>query len=108
MEFPPPLPAANQLDLSTVKPATKQALAEILAEKLKRPRFADDENHPDTTFMRLGLDSLDAMEVSRQVEQRFGFTGSIVPLTIGDLWALAAGLTVNDPPKLPAPVGCAA
>ena len=41
--------------------------------------LAENENAGDKTFSQLGLDSLDAMEVSLQVEQHFGFTGESVP-----------------------------
>ena len=98
-EFPPPMAAAS-LDLSKVKPVTKRAVAEILQEKLKRP-LTENENAPDVSFMDLGLDSLDAMEVTLHVEQRFGFTGDTVPATVGQLWALADGLLDTAPPKPP-------
>jgi long-chain-fatty-acid--[acyl-carrier-protein] ligase len=100
--FPPP-PAAAGLDLSKVKAETKQAVAEIIEEKLKRP-LSPEENVGDATFLQLGLDSLDAMEVTLRVEQQFGFTGDTVPTTIGQLWALAAGLLEGGPPK-PPPAG---
>ena len=101
-EFPPP-PAAAELDLSKVKPETKQAIAHIVEEKIKRPLDAA-ENTADTTFMQLGMDSLDAMEVTLQVEQQFGFTGDVVPASIGQLWALGAGLMETAAPK-PPPAG---
>ena len=97
--FPPPKSEAD-LDLGKVKPATKAAVAEIVGEKLKRP-LADAENAADTTFMQLGLDSLDAMEIALQVEQRFGFAADPVPTTVGGLWALAEGLLATAPPKPP-------
>ena len=98
-EFPPP-PSHSGPDPSRVKPATKQAIAEMLAEKLKRP-LAPEENAPDVSILQLGLDSLDAMEVNLDVERRFGFTGSAMPLTVGQLWALAEGHTDTGPPKPP-------
>src|SRR5207247_4390055 len=76
-EFPPP-PAAAELDFSKVKPETKQAVAEVIGEKLKRP-LTPEEDRAETTFMDLGLDSLDAMEVTLHVEQRFGFHADTVP-----------------------------
>ena len=100
-EFPP-RPSEIELDLSKVKPETKQAVAHFIEEKLKRP-LAENENAGDKTFSQLGLDSLDAMEVSLQVEQRFGFTGESVPTSIGQLWALAEGLGEKAPPKPPPP-----
>lgn len=98
-EFPPPKSVAD-LDLSKVKPATRQAVAELLGEKLKRP-LTDAENTADTSFMQLGMDSLDGMEVALQVEQQFGFTADPVPTTVGQLWALAEGLLATAPPKPP-------
>jgi long-chain-fatty-acid--[acyl-carrier-protein] ligase len=101
-QFPPP-PAAAGVDPSKVKSETKKAIAEILEEKLKR-QLAPEENTADKTFLQLGLDSLDAMEITLQVEQRFGFTGDTVPTTVGQLWALASGLLDGGPPK-PPPAG---
>jgi long-chain-fatty-acid--[acyl-carrier-protein] ligase len=100
--FPPP-PAAAGVDPSKIKPETKKAIAEILEEKLKRT-LAPEENTADATFLQLGIDSLDAMEITLQVEQRFGFTGDTVPTTVGQLWALASGLLEGGPPK-PPPAG---
>jgi long-chain-fatty-acid--[acyl-carrier-protein] ligase len=100
--FPPP-GTGPDLDLSKVKPATKEAVAHAVEEKLKRP-LSGEENAPDTTFMQLGLDSLDAMEVTLQVEQHFGFSADVVPTTVGGLWALAEGLLDTAPPK-PPPAG---
>jgi len=98
--FPPPAKLLDH-DLSKVKPETKQAIAEILAEKLKRP-LTDKENVAATTYSHLGIDSLDAMEIALQVEQRFGFSGDVVPSSVGQLWALAEGLNEHAPTK-PAP-----
>ncbi|MGL6097801.1 MAG: AMP-binding protein [Fimbriiglobus sp.] len=100
-EFPPP-PQAAVIDPAKIKPATKLAVAEILSEKLKRP-VGDEAQHPDTTFMALGLDSLDSMEVTLDVEGRFGFTGDVMPTTVGQLWALAEGIVEKGPPKPPPP-----
>jgi len=96
----PPVPVAAEVDASTIKPATVAAVAEIVAEKLKRP-LTDDENKAETTFAHLGIDSLDTMEISLQVEQRFGFSGADVPTTLGHLWALAEGKIEHGPPKPP-------
>lgn len=98
-EFPPP-PAAAALDVARVKPATRQAVADLLAEKLHHP-LTDAENHPDTTFNDLGIDSLEATEVTLQLEQQFGFTSDTVPTRVGELWALAEGLLDKGPPKPP-------
>lgn len=101
-EFPPRPPEA-EIDLSKVRPATKEVVAHFIEEKLKRP-LDPGENEAAITLAQLGLDSLDAMEVSLDVERRFGFTGESVPTTVGQLWALAEGIGEKTPPK-PPPAG---
>ncbi len=101
--YPPPVANTTELDLSKVKPETRAAIADLIAEKIKRPLTASEAS-PDTTFLQLGMDSLDAMEISLAVEQRFGFRSDEVPTTLGTLWALAEGLTQTAPPK-PPPAG---
>lgn len=98
-EFPPP-PAAAEYDLSKIKPETKSIIAALYEEKAKRP-LTERDNVPETTFMQLGLDSLDAMELTLAVEQRFGFSSDKVPTTLGELWALAEGIQEKAPPKPP-------
>lgn len=98
--YPPPGTVAD-LDLSAVKPEVKQAVAELIADKIKRP-LSDAENAPETSFLALNLDSLDAMDVTLNVEQRFGFSGDAVPQTVGQLWALASGATGKQEAR-PAP-----
>lgn len=98
-EFPA-RPTPQIPDMEKVKPATRDAIAEMLAEKLRRP-LQPEENRPETKFGDLGIDSLDAMEVTLQVENRFGFTAPEVPTKIGDLWALAEGMVETAPPKPP-------
>ena len=102
-EFPPPVAAAQDFDLSKVKAESKAAVAQLIEEKLKRP-LAEGENSADASLNQLGLDSLDAMDVSLAVEQRFGFRSDDVPTTVGGLWAIAEGLSQNAPPK-PPPAG---
>lgn len=101
--YPPPVVEAVTFDLSKVKPETKTAVAHMIEDKLNRPIGADATN-PDTTFLQIGMDSLDAMDVSLAVEQRFGFSSDTVPTTIGGLWAIAEGIAQNAPPK-PPPAG---
>jgi long-chain-fatty-acid--[acyl-carrier-protein] ligase len=100
-EFPRTKTLANA-DLSKVTDETKAAIAEIIAHKLHRP-LTDEEQRAETTLDQLGLDSLDRMEVTLAVEQRFGFSGDQVPVNIGQLWALAQGLVEREPPKPPPP-----
>ncbi len=99
--FPPPFRIA-ELDPSKVKPATREAVAHIVSDRLKRD-LAPDEDNAETTLADIGLDSLEAAEVSLQVEQRFGFSGDLVPTSLGQLWALAEGLVEKGPPKPPPP-----
>lgn len=101
--YPPPVAEKQEFDLSKVKPETKVVVAQFVEEKLKRP-LAPDENVAEMTFLQLGMDSLDAMEVSLAVEQRFGFGSDTVPTTLGGLWAIAEGIAQNAPPK-PPPAG---
>ncbi len=98
-EFPPPSSVAG-VDVNQVKPEIKSVMCQMLAEKLGR-KLTDGEYKAETKLDSLGLDSLDCMELSLAIEQRFGFTNDQVSMTIGDLWALAQGLTVNAPPKPP-------
>ncbi len=98
-DFPPPH-VDPTLDLSAVKPEVKQAVADLIADKLKRP-LTEEENRAETTFLDLGLDSLDGMDITLQVEQRFGFSGDQVPQRIGALWAIGAGLAAKGPAKPP-------
>ncbi len=89
-----------EADLSKVKPKTKEAVNQIVSDKLKRP-LTEGEQKPETTFDQIGLDSLDRMDVMLQVEQQFGFTGDQVPANLGQIWALAQGLAEKGPPKPP-------
>lgn len=100
-EYPKPASLA-EVDLSGVKPQTKEAVSHIIEEKLHRP-LAKEEGQPETTLDHLGLDSLDRMEITLRVEQQFGFFGDQVPTNIGQLWALAEGLVEKAPPKPPPP-----
>jgi long-chain-fatty-acid--[acyl-carrier-protein] ligase len=100
-EFPP-LKVRGEVDLSKIKPETVAAVNQMVADKLGRP-LADDEQKADTTFDKLGLDSLDRMEVTLHVEQRFGFSGTDVPTNLGQLWALAQGMAETGPVKPPPP-----
>src|SRR5205814_5029725 len=47
---------------------------------------------PETVLALLGMDSLDRMDVTLEVEQRFGFSTEQSPGTLGDLWLLGQGL----------------
>jgi long-chain-fatty-acid--[acyl-carrier-protein] ligase len=92
----------SEVNLSSIKPETRSAIAGVLAHKLGRPLTAPEQK-PSTALDQLGLDSLDRMEVTLAVEQQFGFRGNEVPANIGQLWALAQGLVERAPPKPPPP-----
>ena len=77
--------------LDRVRPETRAAVAEILADQLGRP-LADGEFNPSIRLEELGLDSLERMDLALAVEQRFGFSVDPAPVTVGQLLALAEGL----------------
>jgi long-chain-fatty-acid--[acyl-carrier-protein] ligase len=98
----PPLPSSHEVDLSQIKPVTKQAVAEILTQKLGRS-LNTQEQEPNITLDQLGLDSLDGMELALAVEKRFGKTNGLVPENVGQLWAMAEGLAKSETSKPPPP-----
>jgi long-chain-fatty-acid--[acyl-carrier-protein] ligase len=100
-EYPTPV-LPEDVDLSQVKTETKNAVAEILTHKLRRP-LTTTEQEPTTSLDQLGLDSLDGMELTLEVQKRFGTKNGLVPENIGQLWALAEGLVTNAPSKPPPP-----
>jgi len=89
-EFPR-LRGGLDVPLDKITPATRQAVEELIEEKLKRP-LTDEEKKPDMLLEKLGLDSLDRMDLAQAIEQRFGFRSDQVATTIGELGALAQGL----------------
>ena len=84
--------------LEKITPATRQAVLDILEEKLKRP-LTDDEKKPATLLENLGLDSLDRMDLAQTIEQRFGFRSDHIATTVDELGALGQGLIEPDPGK---------
>ena len=93
-DFPKP-PAALDIDVDKIKPATQAAVREIIEDHLGRP-LADDEQSPQTTLDQIGLDSLARMDVALEIEERFGFRSDQVATTIGELWALGEGLSIEE------------
>ena len=100
-DYPPPPAAELAFDLSKVKPATQETVRQLLSEKLARQVSAGD-CAAETKLEALGLDSLESMDVTMAIEQRFNVSCQRVPLLVGDLWALAEGLAESAPP-VPAP-----
>jgi long-chain-fatty-acid--[acyl-carrier-protein] ligase len=96
----PPLPQHSTIAPEDFNPQTRTLVAQLIAEQLKRDPLPSDED-PTTTLEQLGLDSIDRMELSLEFERRFGFTAPQVPLTVGELWALASGKLQKTPPPPP-------
>ncbi len=91
------------MDPARIRPSTRQAVRSLLEERLHRP-LLDEEDQPETRLDQIGLDSLDRMELTLAVEDRFGFHSDQIIDTIGDLWALAEGLrsaTAQTPLEVP-------
>ncbi len=82
--------AGGQIDLAKIRPATIHAVNEMVEERLKRPLSAE-ENSAEMLLERLGLDSLERMDLALHIEDRFGFRSDRVADTLGELWALAEG-----------------
>jgi long-chain-fatty-acid--[acyl-carrier-protein] ligase len=91
-----------EVNLEEIKPETKQAVSDIVSQKLGRA-LTPEEQQPTTTLDDLGLDSLDGMELTLAVEKRFDVASNQVPENLGQLWALAQGLIAREPPKPPPP-----
>ena len=99
----PDIDATDEPDLNKIRPATIKAVNEILEEYLKHP-LADDEKQPQTSLDQIGLDSLDRMDIAWKLEDRFGFHSDRLANTLGELWALAEGLTSStNQTAVPAP-----
>src|SRR5476649_1254558 len=56
------------MPLEKITPATRQAVFDLVEEKLKRP-LTDDEKNPATLLEKLGFDSLDRMDLAQTMEQ---------------------------------------
>lgn len=97
----PPLMSLGEVDLNAIKPKTIERVNHLVEVKLKRPLTAK-ENAPATTLDQLGLDSLERMELTLDVEKEFGFSSDDVAVNLGQLWALGQGQVEKAAPK-PAP-----
>ena len=101
-DFPKP-PGALDIDVDKIKPATRDAVREIIEDHLGRP-LTDDEQLPQATLDQIGLDSLARMDIALEIEDRFGFRSDQVATTLGGLWALGEGLSSGAPGEAePAP-----
>jgi len=99
----PDTTAAGRVDLAKIKPATIHAVNDLIEEHVGHA-LEEDEKQADVPLDRIGLDSLDRMDVALKIEHRFGFHSDRVGDTLGELWALAEGLVTGsgDGPQ-PAP-----
>ncbi len=86
----PVLTKSGQVDPAKIRPATIRTVNEMLEERLKRP-LSPEENSAAMLLERLGLDSLERMDLALHIEDRFGFRSDRVADTLGELWALAEG-----------------
>jgi long-chain-fatty-acid--[acyl-carrier-protein] ligase len=98
-DYPPPV-TLGEVDLTTIKPQTIEQVSQVVATRLKRP-LKDTENKPDMPLDQLGLDSLERMELTLDIEKQFGFSSEDVPQNLGQLWALAQGQVEKGAPKPP-------
>ncbi len=94
-------------DSGPVRPETQEAVLNLLSDQLQRP-LTEVEQKPQTRLDELGLDSLDRMKLSLEVERQFGFTGDEAAETVGQLLALAEGRARRKPPAPPPPAWAAA
>ncbi len=95
----PELAKTGEVDLAKIRPATIRAVNEMVEERLKRPLSAE-ENSAAMQLERLGLDSLERMDLALHIEDRFGFRSDRVADTLGELWALAEGQFSADGKKV--------
>jgi long-chain-fatty-acid--[acyl-carrier-protein] ligase len=98
----PPLREGVATEGGRVSRETKAAVADLIAARLGRP-LGEGEQQAETSLARLGLDSLDVLELTLALEQRFGFASDLVPVTLGQAWALAEGVVQRALPRPPAP-----
>jgi len=91
----PALVRTGKVDLARMRPATIHAVNEMVEERLKRT-LSSEENSAETLLERLGLDSLERMDLALHIEDRFGFRSDRVAETLGELWALAEGQLSAD------------
>jgi long-chain-fatty-acid--[acyl-carrier-protein] ligase len=101
-DFPPTTQKTADFDPRPVRPETREAVLSLLSDRLQRP-LTESEQRPETRLDELGLDSLDRMDLSLQVERQFGFSGDQGCETVGQLLALAEGRARRKPPAPPPP-----
>ncbi len=83
----------NDDGLQKIPAKTLAAVDDMVEVHLGRP-LDPEEKTAATPLDDVGLDSLDRMQLSQEIEQRFGFSSDLVTETMGDLYRLAAGQAV--------------
>lgn len=77
-------------DIDSVPAKIRSEVNEMVEAHLKRP-LTEAELNPEKTLDAIGLDSLERMELSLELENRYGFRADQVPEVLGQLWLLAHG-----------------
>ena len=95
--------ALPAIDPSAIDPKTIRLVNDVVQGQLGRELEASELTF-DTTLEALGMDSLDRMDATLKIEQRFGFHNPSVVNTLGELWALADGKLASDGKQEPIPV----
>ena len=90
----------EEITRDQIQPETATAIAEMLSTKLGRV-VTSEELTPGTQLEHLGLDSLQRMDLVFAIEQRFGVSSDTTPDSVGQLMALAEGLSKNVARKAP-------
>ena len=84
-----------EVDVEKVPLELRAEVNRIVEDYLDR-ELAEEEQRAEVTLDRLGMDSLDRMDIALEIERRYSFRSSKVGRTLGDLWALAAGLAGSE------------
>lgn len=103
-DYTPPAVTAESMDLSAMPEEVRAEAADMLAHKIEEIRGAaidPAQLEPGATLESLGLNSLARMELQLAVERRFNFHADETPTTVGQVYALAAGLAKKGAPKPP-------
>jgi len=91
----PDLESGAEIELDKIRPKTRDAVNEMIAEHLGET-LNPEEMVASATLDQLGLDSLERMELALAIEDRFGFRSDRVGGTLGELWALAEGVATGS------------
>lgn len=92
----------EKLDLSLIRAEIRADALQVLqqkAEEIKGGAVDAAVFDPDATLESLGFNSLARMDLQLALERRFGFHADETPETVGQVFALAAGLGKKGPPK---------